>query len=321
MRLFNALLLLVFGAVLFSCSKTDDIVKAPVAPYAYQYPRESASIEKFLDEYTMTDSDDFQKVEFAKLPAPIDASQSIRIKYAAKLKFKMVNSNGVDYKVYYIQLREGVGENPMKVDSIFGKYRGLLLNEKYGYDSTKTFNENQTFDQVYASPIWIGYSSEASAATLMNLIQGFKEIFPLFKSGNHSVDPLTNQVTYSDFGAGVMFLPSGLAYYNSNNTLIPAYSPLIFSFTLNKVNHVDNDYDGVDTMYEDIDGDGSYYDDDTDGDGIPNYLDRDDDGDGTLTKDEIRKNGVLQAYNDIEDCSGNTTDVNRKRKHIDKNCH
>ncbi len=312
MRLFNALFVWMFGAVLFSCSKTDDIVKAPVAPYAYQYPRESESIEKFLDEYTMTDSDDFQKVEFAKLTAPIDPSQSIRVKYAAQLKFKMVNSNGVNYKVYYIQLREGVGENPVKVDSVFTNYRGLLLNQKTGYDATKTFQENQTFDSQTFAPTWF---------KLTDVIPGWQQIFPLFKSGNHTVDPVTNQVAYSDFGSGVMFVPSGLAYYNATLTTIPAYSPLIFAFTLKKVNHVDDDFDGVDTMYEDIDGDGSYYDDDTDGDGIANYLDRDDDGDGTLTKDEIRKNGVLQSYNNIEDCSGDNTNVNRKRKHIDKNCH
>ncbi|MFD0964607.1 hypothetical protein [Pseudofulvibacter geojedonensis] len=48
----------------------------------------------------------------------------------------------------------------------------------------------------------------------------------------------------------------------------------------------DNDGDGVLTQDEDINGDGDFTNDDTDGDGVANYLDDDDDGDGILTQDE-----------------------------------
>ncbi|MFK7928852.1 MAG: hypothetical protein AB8H79_11740, partial [Myxococcota bacterium] len=48
----------------------------------------------------------------------------------------------------------------------------------------------------------------------------------------------------------------------------------------------DDDGDGVDTADEDVDGDGDPTNDDTDGDGTPDYLDTDDDGDGLLTVDE-----------------------------------
>jgi hypothetical protein len=39
------------------------------------------------------------------------------------------------------------------------------------------------------------------------------EIFPEFKTGTYSSNT-DGTVSYSDFGADVMFIPSGLAYFN-----------------------------------------------------------------------------------------------------------
>ena len=62
--------------------------------------------------------------------------------------------------------------------------------------------------------------------------------------------------------------------------------------------------------------------DDSDGDGIPNFYDVDDDGDNYTTKLEIKDaNGVLIPFANIPDCSGNTTNSTRIKKHLDKNCH
>ena len=49
----------------------------------------------------------------------------------------------------------------------------------------------------------------------------------------------------------------------------------------------DADDDGVFDYVEDLDGDGNYDNDDSDGDGVPNWLDTDDDGDGVDTADEV----------------------------------
>ena len=46
-------------------------------------------------------------------------------------------------------------------------------------------------------------------------------------------------------GAGVMFLPSGLAYFNGASGSIPSYSPLIFSFKLYAIKRADQDGDGI----------------------------------------------------------------------------
>ena len=85
-------------------------------------------------------------------------------------------------------------------------------------------------------------------------------------------------------------MPSGLGYFNNGTVNIPAYSPLIFQINLNTLNIADHDNDGVNSLYEDIDNDHLFNDDDTDSDNIPNYLDADDDGDGVLTKDEYDAN-------------------------------
>ena len=116
-----------------------------------------------------------------------------------------------------------------------------------------------------------------------------------------------------------MFLPSGLAYYNAATATIPSYSPLVFSFKLYDLKRADQDGDGVLSIDEDLNHDGDFTNDDTDGDGIQNYLDIDDDGDGALTKNEIKINGVTPtSYDLIQDCSGTTTGT---KKHLDKTCH
>lgn len=49
----------------------------------------------------------------------------------------------------------------------------------------------------------------------------------------------------------------------------------------------DDDNDGVPSIFEDLNDNGNYDDDDSDDDGIPNYLDEDDDGDNVKTSNEI----------------------------------
>ena len=55
---------------------------------------------------------------------------------------------------------------------------------------------------------------------------------------------------------------------------------------IDALNCNDEDGDGIPTVFEDINGDGDFDNDDTDGDGTPDYMDTDDDGDGVLTIDE-----------------------------------
>ncbi len=322
-RIFKIVAVLFVG-LFISCQKPEEATAIPVIPKAEQYPVDLAAIDKYLDEYSMA-VDAEKDVTFTKIPTPNpDNLQSIRAQYITPSAnpFKTVTRDGVAYKVYYISLREGTGKNPTSVDSTLVSYKGFLLNQT-------------VFDQA-PNPVWL---------TLDGVIEGWKEIFPLFKSGD-AVANGDGTVTYSNFGAGVMFLPSALGYYNQSTGSIPGYSPLIFSFKLKKVRYRDHDGDKVLSKYEDVNKDGDFTNDDTDGDGRPNYKDQDDDGDDVLTRFEIRKplpllpgqgTSLYYPYDPIADDpatvedetepkgipnaagDGVTTSPDRLRRHLDKN--
>jgi hypothetical protein len=95
-----------------------------------------------------------------------------------------------------------------------------------------------------------------------------------------------------------MFLPSGLAYYEQMpSSLIPSYSPLIFSFKLKSQKSRDHDRDGILSKYEvaaptTLVPNPKQKDYDTDGDGTPDFYDIDDDGDRVMTKVEIKRPNI-----------------------------
>jgi len=80
-----------------------------------------------------------------------------------------------------------------------------------------------------------------------------------------------------------MFIPSGLAYFAGSQNGIPSYSNLIFKFELLQYEVDDHDNDGVPSYIEDYNMNLDVNDEDTDEDEIPDYFDVDDDGDGVLT--------------------------------------
>lgn len=60
----------------------------------------------------------------------------------------------------------------------------------------------------------------------------------------------------------------------------------------------DDDNDGVPAEFEDVNGNGNLFDDDTDGDGIPNFLDIDDDGDNVPTLNELNSDSINENFGD-----------------------
>jgi FKBP-type peptidyl-prolyl cis-trans isomerase FkpA len=334
-RIFKISFLLVFSIFgLISCNEDDAASATPPEPFAIQYPKDLAKIDAYLDTHHMEVSPD-NDVTFLEIPAGNTTMQSIRTQTLYPLMSKNVDIEGVSHKIYYISLNEGTQENPTKVDSIFVDYKGDYISgtsqEIPNTDTTvtKKYRKNINFDSSQ-SPVWF---------TINTLIGGFSEILPFFKTGTSSLNS-DGTVTYNNFGAGVMFLPSALGYYSQPTSTIPTYSPLIFSFKLKSVNYVDNDFDRIDSRYEDLNGDGNYLNDDTDGDGRYNFLDQDDDGDGITTKNEIRKpipyqgrsayypfnpildNPLTTSIDESEpkgipDASGNGILSTRLRRHLD----
>jgi len=333
-------ILLITTVSLFSCSKDDVAEIAPPRDYAVQYATDLTDIEEYLKTYYITvvnhaGFQDDQDVTFTKIAA--GGTQPSIYSYLnsatfPKLLSRDVKLHDITYKLYYLVLREGVGESPSNVDEVHTTYRGDYL-------------ENKTVDGIttLSTTKFEEWKFEPQRANLYGYIRGWKEIFPQFKTGNNTSNS-DGTVSHKDFGAGVMFIPSGLAYYAAGKGVIPGYSPLIYSFKLLATQRLDHEFkivdqvviaipDGIMSFQEDLDGDGYVWTkeelnagvinpDDTDGDGIPDFLDTDDDGDGVSTKKEITAaNGTLIPFADIPSCDGNTTNPARIKKHLDKNCY
>ena len=192
---------------------------------------------------------------------------------------QQVIKDEISYNLYYLKQNEGSSFAPTTADSVLTTYTGMLLDSTV-FDSRSTLT-------------WF---------SLTSVIQGWSYGFTNFKGGNLVVNP-DESFYYENVGKGILFIPSGLAYGNSLQSVIPNNSPLVFQFTLQDVNKADHDNDGILSIFEDLDGDGNVNNDDTDEDGVPNYLDVDDDNDGILTKDEDA-NGDGDPTNDDTDGDG-----------------
>lgn len=278
-------ILLIAGAALVSCNKNDDdddVVTVPLKDYSEQAKADNEAIEKYLKENYIEEVTANFDIKISKIPAG-GTQTSIWDQKVYPLQSRDVYNDNITYKVYYLVLNEGVGEAPCNFDRINASYVGNLL------DGT-VFDTSDNLGRVFNLDAGV--------------IDGWKEIFPKFKAGKANPVNADGTITYSDFGAGVMFLPSGLSYYAGGSAGIPAYSPLVFSVKLYAIQRLDHDGDGILDIDEDINGDGYVYDfrdktlyanppagliDDTDGDGIADFMDIDDDGDGYTTLLEITK--------------------------------
>ncbi len=323
-------ILLITTVSLFSCSK-DNNNNPPITPprdYAAQYATDLNDIEEYLKNYYIEDVSPDVDTKITKIPtggAQPSIWSYLNSATFPKLLSKDVSYNNITYKVYYLVLREGVGESPTNTDGVLTSYRGEYLARTKVADvetlSATLFEESKNPQQFFYL-----YNQDPN----FSVIRGWAELFPEFKTGDKS--PILNPdgtVSFTNYGSGVLFIPSGLAYYNSGSAKIPAYAPLVFSIKLFEINRVDSDGDGIPNYLEDLNGDGYMRilptgvinPDDTDGDGIPNFLDTDDDGDGVSTKKEITDAaGKIIPFADIPSCSGNTTDATRIKKHLDKSC-
>ncbi len=273
-------------SVLISCKDDDDNSYTPPRPYDEQYATEITEIEEYLTTHYLVGEGINSVID--EIP---EGGTQTPLSQHPNLAYKMVNmeDHEVEYKLYYIKFNEGINERPSHVDSIFVSYRGWL------FDGTQ-------FDTA-PNPVW---------QPLDGVIEGWTQVFTEFKTGTYN----SASDSFENSGSGIMFVPSGLAYYNATRADIPAYSPLVFSFNLNTLRYCDHDGDGIQSRFEveNLGDDPRKY--DSDGDGKYNYLDIDDDNDGWLTRFEIKKSdGTLYPFDEIPACSGSSVKV-----HLDPNC-
>lgn len=305
-------ILTVASVSLFSCSKSDSASVEPLRDYTVQYKADIADIKDYLEAntFTVTDApgtpaDQDINIEAITKPEQKSIYSYLNSPTFPSLRSKIVKLHGIEYTLYFLMLREGVGESPCSVDGVLTSYKGTYLYRKPAVSATEPSVVTAfPFEEVVFPQDFFNMYTLA--------VKGWGETFPNFKAG--TIGGVVNGVPqYNDFGAGVMFLPSGLAYYGSGSAAIPAYAPLIFSFKLYAIKRLDHDGDGILSYLED-NGDGYLRDmrnktdypgndinpDDTDKDGIPDFLDIDDDGDGIATKVEIKRpdiivNGVVKS--------------------------
>lgn len=320
--------------VLFSsCNKDDnEVVSTPLRDFDEQFVTDSTAIYKYLTTHylDLENVTDIASVVnsaglIKKMPTtgtlPPSIYSLLNSTTYPKLLYKEVtvasHEMNTPYKVYYLQFREGdVSEKPCPLDEVLVTYRGTSLKSETETltNGTQVTVVNET--EFENSPV-------SSLFALSSVVSGWQEIFPMFGKGTFDeVATGNNPNVYTNFGAGVMFLPSGLAYYNGSRTNIPSYSPLVFSFQLLNLKRVDTDNDGILTVDEIVkNSNGIYVADsyvDTDKDGTADYRDFDDDNDGFPTRNEIKDlNGNLIPFIDIPTCSGG----NGKKRHLDSTCH
>lgn len=176
-----------------------------------------------------------------------------------------------EYEYYILRLNQGGGESPKFTDQVRVRYEGSLVETGESFDSVVT--------PIELIMQGVGVSG--------GVIRGWQLILTQFST---SSDFTINDgiVDYNDYGLGMMFLPSGLAYFSGTASgTLAAYSNLIFKFELLQYEEVDHDGDGIPSYIEDLDANMDVLDDDTDEDLAPNYLDVDDDNDGVSTIDEL----------------------------------
>ena len=198
----------------------------------------------------------------------------------------------VDYQLYYIVLNEGTGNTPKSVDSTFTAYKGWNLN-------------NVIFDQNNQG-IWFSFPQMTANDPVT--ISGYRQILNKIKTSPDGTGSTLNPdgtTAWNNYGNVIVFIPSGLAYFSRYDLPnIGEYQPIVFQIKLFASRTRDHDGDKVRSIYEDRNNDNNYFNDDSDGDFLPDFLDLDDDGDGLLTKNENTYDSGGVVIIPFADCDG-----------------
>ncbi len=274
--------------VLNSCKKEDDgITKVPEEDRQERQDKDKVILTEYLQTHY------YNSAELAANPNPsiddivitklgegetVPDGHTLLSADGAAMPAKTTVFQDIEYEYYVLKIRQGEGEDsPNFTDKIRLRYSGNLL------DAT-------VFDSA-ASPIEFD---------LVSLIPGWSRVIPDFNAASSFVENPDGTVSFDNPGIGVMFIPSGLAYFSSSTNGIPVYSSLAFKFELYQTELNDHDNDRIPSFLEDINNDLDPSNDDTDGDDIPNISDQDDDGDGVLTFNELQRTEYVVNTNEGE---------------------
>jgi len=309
MRLLQVIVLVVFVSWMSSCRKDEPLRPVPPRDFAVQYETDIDTIEKYLKAHYMQVDAQGNVLMFAITDPNNQVSvwdqqdyplQFITVKNDNRLSNFVDGrvNDPVDYKLYYILLNQGGGDRPSVVDDVMTSYRGWRL-------------DNTLFDSS-DSPVW--FEQQA-------IVSGFRQIVSRLNAATSLTENGDGTVNFENFGNVVVFIPSGIGYFNAAPASVGAYNPIVFQIKLKRVFYRDHDNDGILSKNEIYGDQTNVWLQDSDGDNIPDFLDTDDDGDRTLTKVEITNDaGQIIPFDLIPDCNGNTANPTRLKKHLDPTC-
>ena len=283
------LFILCFSLVLSSCKKDDggdDIIAVELRDRAEQEIADQIVLEDYLTSHYYN-SEELSNLANASITDivitalaegetdPPDGHTILKV----DTEIKDVEFADTAYKVHILRLRQGNGnESPTFADNVRLLYEGFL--------------EDGTIFDSSSTPVLFD---------LTQLIPGWRKVIPEFNIAESFVEQGDGTVNYVNGGLGIMFVPSGLAYFSNATGGIPSYTPIMFKFEVLQMFENDHDGDGIPSYLEDLKDengqtDGEFivnfqdrtdeFDDDTDGDTTPNYFDPDDDNDGIPTINE-----------------------------------
>lgn len=275
--------------VLSSCKKDDDggFQAVPDRPRGEVYEEDIAEIEEFLQTHFYN----YEDFDFTNPYSPANDSFQIVFDTIAgdnsdktplidMVDFKIFPDSGVDYKLYFLRVREGIGNVIHASDQASLSYEGT---------TTTGFIFDSTINPVQLNLLTVG--------SQLGVVPGFQQGIIEFKTSTGYTENGDGTVTFNNHGIGTIFVPSGLGYFSQPVVGVDSYTPLIFKVNLFERTLLDHDLDKIKSYMEDLDGDGEVYNDDTDGDFLPNFIDNDDDNDGYLSRDELDYNEYIVDTN------------------------
>lgn len=261
----NILLLGIFSTLLFSCKK-NETQTVQIREYSEVAAANDNELQTYLKThfYTLNAPDTHNRKSISlDTISGINAGKTPLWEQVQTKVLKKLDAHGnyISHKMYYIILEQGQGEQATIADRSYVVYKGRLPNGTVFEESSNT-SENSWFDLLGGS---------LSTGTIL----GFREAVAMLKSSNTSAseNPDGTLSLPNNYGFGVFFIPSGVAYFNSA-IKGKSYTPLIFEIGLLKTQNADHDNDKIPSIKEIIHNqDGTITYPDCNGNGTPDYLD------------------------------------------------
>lgn len=268
----NISIIFLFVLLVFTCSKDDDeATAAPPRDRSEQQASDLDTLQNYFNTHyynsgALTNLSTYPTVDDIKI-TKLEEGETLPENTTLLIdavEEKTTIYKDVSYKYYLLKIKEGQGDQPHFTDQVRVNYEGNLMNDNIFDKSVNPVD----VDLVFSIPGW-------------------NRVLPQFKTASGYTTNGDGTITFENYGIGVMFLPSGLSYFNNAVTGITSYSCLVFKFELHQYQVMDHDNDFIPSYMEDDNDNLDITDDNTDGDRFSNFADSDDDGDGYKTYREI----------------------------------